>query len=161
MRLPSAVSCFTLENEVGLADGVGFRVDLLAIQMDRNLLAVFGGESGERLLSDGQHAAGAAGAVVHEIGTRFDLVGNRYENQPRHEPYDVTWGEVLAGFLVVLLVETADQFFEHSAHSVVVKRLQTHGSVSVQHRFWLRLIEGSRNFSRRNPSKSFSTNSGI
>ena len=66
-----------LEQEVGLADGVGLGVDLLAVEVGGDLLAVFLGELLQRLFADRQHAAGAAGAVVEQIGAGLDLVGDR------------------------------------------------------------------------------------
>ncbi len=121
-----------LEDEVGLADGVGFGVDLLAVEVDRNLLAVFGSELRQRLFGNGQHPAGAARAVVDQVGAGPDRVGDRHEDQARHELYDVARGEVLAGLLVVLLVEAPDELFEDRAHPVVVQALQAHGAVPVQ-----------------------------
>ena len=68
---------FALEQQVGLADGVGLGVDLLAVEVGGDLLAVLLGELLQRLLGDGQHAAGAAGAVVEQVGAGLDLVGDR------------------------------------------------------------------------------------
>ena len=79
------------------------------------------GESLQRLLGDRQHAAGAAGAVVEEVGARLDLVGDRQEDQVRHQLDGVARRPVLAGLLVVLLVEAADQLLEDRAHPVVVE----------------------------------------
>ena len=62
------LDALALEDEIGLADGVGLRVDLLAVEMNGDLLALVAGELVERLFGHGQHAAGAAGAVVDEIG---------------------------------------------------------------------------------------------
>ena len=121
-----------LEDEVGLADGVGFGVDLLAVEVDRNLLAVFGGELRQRLFGNCQHPAGAAGAVVDQVGAGPDRIGDRHEDQARHELYDVARGEVLPRLLVVLLVEAPDELFEDRAHPVVVQALQAHGAVPVQ-----------------------------
>ncbi len=73
-----------LEQEVGLADGIGLGVDLLAIEMGGDVFAVLGGELPQGLLGDRQHAAGAAGAVVEEIGARLDLIGNGQEDEFRH-----------------------------------------------------------------------------
>ena len=64
----SAASPSPLQQQVGLADGEGLGVDLLAVQVGGDLLAVFGGEFLQRLLCHGQHAAGAAGAVVEQVG---------------------------------------------------------------------------------------------
>jgi hypothetical protein len=110
-----------LEQEVGLADGVGLGVDLLAVEVRGDLLAVLGGELLQRLLGHGEHAAGAAGAVVEQVGARLDLVGDGQEDQPRHQLHGVARRPVLAGLLVVLLVEAADQLLEDRAHRVVVE----------------------------------------
>ena len=68
---------FALEQQVGLADGIGLGVDLLAVEMRGNLLAVLAGQLLQRFLGDGQHAAGAARAVVEQVGAGLDLVGDR------------------------------------------------------------------------------------
>ena len=122
-----------LEQQVGLADGVGLGVDLLAVEMGGHLLAVLRGELLERLLGDGQHAAGAAGAVVEQVGARLDLVGDGQEDQLRHELHGVARRPVLARLLVVLLVEAPDQLLEHRAHAVVVEAGVLHRAVAVQH----------------------------
>jgi hypothetical protein len=53
-----------LEEEVRLSDGVGLGVDLLAVEVRRDLLPVLGGELLERLLGHREHPARAACAVV-------------------------------------------------------------------------------------------------
>jgi hypothetical protein len=63
-----------LEKQVGLADGVGLGVDLLAVKVRGHLFAVFRGELLQRLLGDSQHSACAAGTVVEQIGPRLDLL---------------------------------------------------------------------------------------
>jgi hypothetical protein len=67
------VLALALEQHVGLADGVGLGVDFLAVQVG-HLAAL-----DSRWLSDregffghGEHAAGAAGAVVEQVGAGFD-----------------------------------------------------------------------------------------
>ena len=112
---------FALEQQVGLADGVGLGVDLLAVEVRRDLLAVLSRQFLQRLFRHRQHAAGAAGAVVEQVGARLDLVGDRQEDQPRHQLHGVARRPVLAGLLVVLLVEAADQLLEDRAHRVVVE----------------------------------------
>ena len=122
------------EQEVGLGDGVGFGIHFLAEKMDRDFLAVLGSQLRQAIFGHGQHAAGAAGAVVDEVGAGFDLVGDGQEDQVGHELHHVAGGEVLARLLVVLFVEAADQFLEDRAHGVVVERGETLGAVRVQHR---------------------------
>ena len=127
------LDALALQNQVGLADGVGLRVHLLAVEVDRYLLAALGGQLRQRLFRDGQHAAGAAGAVIDQVGAGRDLIGHRQEDQARHELHHVPRREVLPGLLVVLLVEAPDQLLEDRAHAVVVQARQTHRAVPVQH----------------------------
>ena len=47
-----------------------------------------GGELAEGFLGDGQHAAGAGGAIVEEAGPGFDLVGDRQEDEVGHAAQD-------------------------------------------------------------------------
>jgi len=63
---------------------------------------------------------GAAGAVIDEIGSRLDLVGDRQEDESRHQLDGVARRPVLARLLVVLLVEPADQLLKDCPHRVVV-----------------------------------------
>ncbi len=109
------------EQEVGLADGVGLGVDFLAVEVGGDLLAVVFGDLLEGFLGHGEHAAGAAGAVVEEVGARLDLVGDGQEHELGHEPDGIAGRPVLAGFLVVVFVEAADQLLEHRAHGMVVE----------------------------------------
>ena len=122
----------SLEDEIGLADGVGLRVDLLSVEVDRRVLAPFAGELHQGLLGHSKHPAGAAGAVVDEVGPGLDLIGDRHEDEMGHQPHDVARGEVLAGLLVVFLIEAPDELLEDRAHPVVVQTYQTYGAVAVQ-----------------------------
>ena len=149
------------EQQVGLADGVGLGVDFLAVEVRGDLLAVLLGELLQRLFGHGQHAAGAAGAVVEQVGAGLDLVGDRQEDQLRHQLDGVARRPVLAGFLVVLLVEAADQFLEDRAHRVVVEARVLHRAVAVQTGLGLRLMSGERNFSISVPSASALESRGI
>ncbi len=123
-----------LEQEVGLADGISLGVDLLAIEVGGDVLVVLGCELPKGLLGHGQHAAGAAGTVVEEIGAGFYLVGDGQEDELRHECHGVARGPVFACFLVVLLVEASHQFLEDRAHAVVVEAGMPDGAVGVLHR---------------------------
>ena len=58
--------------EVGFADGVGFGVDLLAVEVGGAPPCHARRKLDERLLRDGQHAASAAGPVVEQVGARLD-----------------------------------------------------------------------------------------
>ena len=123
-----------LEQQVGLADGIGLGVDLLTIEVGGDLLAVLGGELPQRLLGHRQHAAGAAGAVVEQVGAGLDLAGDGEEEEPRHERHRVARGPVFARLLVVLLVEAPNQLFEDRPHAVVVESGMAHRAVGVHHR---------------------------
>ena len=123
---------FALEQQVGLGDGVGLGVDFLAVEVGGDLLAVFFGKLLERFLRDRQHAAGAAGAVVDQIGAGLDLVGDGQEDQSRHQSDGVARRPVLARLFVVLLVEAPDQLLEDRAHRVVVEARVLHRAVAVQ-----------------------------
>ncbi len=101
--------------------------------MGGHLLAVLLGELLQGLLGHGQHAARAAGAVVEQVGARFDLVGDRQEDQLGHELHGVARCPVFARLLVVLLVEAADELLEDRAHRVVVEAGVLHRAVAVQH----------------------------
>ena len=120
-----------LEDEVGLADGIGLRVHLLPEQVDRHVLVAPTGEPGKRLFRDRQHPARAAGAVVDEVRARLDLIGHRLEDEVRHKLHHVARGEVFARLLVVLLVEPPDQLLEDGAHRVVVEPFEPDGAVPV------------------------------
>ena len=63
----------TLEEQVGLADGVGLRVNLLPVQMRGDFLSLFLCYLLEGLLGDGEHPAGPQGAVVEQVGVGLDL----------------------------------------------------------------------------------------
>ncbi len=112
---------FALQEQVSLADGVGFGVDLLAKKVHRDLLAAFFRQLQQGLLGHREHAAGAAGAIVKQVGAVLDLVGDRLKDEARHESHGVAWGSVLARLFVVLLVEAAHQLFKDGAHGMVVK----------------------------------------
>ena len=112
---------FALQEQVGLADRVGLGVDLLAVQVRGHLLAALLGERLQRLLGHGQHSAGPARAVVEQVGAGRDLVGHRQEDEVGHQLHGVARRPVLAGLLVVLLVEASHQLLEDRAHAVVVE----------------------------------------
>ena len=108
----------SLDDEVGLADGVGFGVHLRAGEEDG------GGVHAQRLneiaLRFGQHAARAAGGVVEGERLR-EIVLGRLEDEAREQHNGVARGEVFTGLLVVLFVEATEQFLEHLAHADVVQ----------------------------------------
>ena len=123
---------FALQQHVGLADGVGFGVDLLAIEQAPDLLAALFANGGERLLGDGEHAAGAAGTVIEQVGAGPDLGLDRQEHEVRHQRHRVARRPVLTRFLLVLLVEPADQLLEDRAHRVVVDASRREVDVGVE-----------------------------
>lgn len=94
-----------LDEHVGLADGEGFGLNFLPVEVDLDLFPLFFGEVWQPFLALGEHAAGAAGRIVDEVGGGLDFVGDGPEDQPGHEANDFPRGEVFAGLLVVLLVE--------------------------------------------------------
>jgi hypothetical protein len=132
-RRCSRLAAFALQQQVGLADGVGFVADFLPEQVDGDFLAVVVGQFVQGFLGHGQHAAGAAGAVVEQIGAGLDAVGHGQEQQLGHELDHVARREVLARLFVVLFVEAADQLLEHGAHAVVVQRRQLDAAIRVLH----------------------------
>ena len=132
----SAASPSPLSSRSALADRVGLGVDLLAVEVRGDLLAVLRGELLQRLLGDRQHAAGAAGAVVDQVGAGLDLVGDRQEDQVGHELDGVARRPVLAGLLVVLLVEPADQLLEDRAHGMIVEARVPDRAVGVRAPGW-------------------------
>ncbi len=71
-----------LEQRVGLAHGVGLGVDLLAVEMDLHLLAMGLRQPLQGLLCDGEHAAGAAGPVVEQVGAGLDALGDGQDHIP-------------------------------------------------------------------------------
>ena len=119
-----------LHVEVGLADGEGLGVDLLAEQVDVGAgvhgrgaaRAVAGLPRGDVLLGEGEHAPRAAARVVdaEHDALRAQPPPVAREQQVDHEVDDVARREVLAGVLVQRLVELADELFEDGAHRGVV-----------------------------------------
>ena len=70
------------------------------------------------VLGLGQHAAGTAGGVIDGDDGR-ELVLHGLDEQVDHELDDLARGEVLAGLLVVLFVELADEFLEDVTHAEI------------------------------------------
>ena len=64
----SAACAFAFEQQVSLADGVGFGVDFLAKEVNGDVLAVLISKLVKVFFGHGEHAAGAAGAVVDAVG---------------------------------------------------------------------------------------------
>ena len=137
---------FALEQQVGLADGVGFGVDFLAVEMGGDLFAPFPGEFPERVFGHGQHAAGAAGAVIEQVGAGLDLIGNRQEEEIGHQLDGVARRPVFAGFFVVFLVEPSHQLLKDRAHAVIVEAGVLDGAVGILHRIGAQVDVGCGQF---------------
>ena len=104
----------TLDEHVGLADGIGLGVELLAVYHEAGV----GIQAGEVLLGHAEHAASAGGGVVEGadhtgLGQGFVVLD---EEKIDHEADDFARGEVFAGGFVGELGELADEFLEHGAH---------------------------------------------
>ena len=107
-----------LDQHVGLADGVGFGVQLLPEHRQPRLRV----HRGQVLVRDRQHAARAGRRIVdraHDAGLGQHLV-ILDEEQIDHEADDLARREVLAGRLVGEFGELADQLLEDEAHLGVV-----------------------------------------
>ena len=110
------------QEEVGLADGPGARVDFLAEDVDAGLR----GDLADFLAGDGDDAAGAAGRVGHGAGGSGigGEVGIQCEDEADEQADHVLGGEVLAGVLVDVFVEAPDELLEEGAHLVVVEAVR-------------------------------------
>ena len=127
---------FALEQQVGLADGVGLRVQFLAVQVDFGLLPLLASKIAELGFADRQHASGAAGVVIEKIGAVSDAVLDRAKDQFGHHLHDVARRELFTGALVVVFVEAAKQLLEDRTHSVVIEAGQEYTPLLVSHGCW-------------------------
>ena len=114
--------------------------------MGGDLLAAARGKLLQGFLGHGQHAAGAAGAIVEQIGSGLDLVGDRQKDELGHQSHGVPRGPVLASLLVVLFVEAAHQFLEDRAHGVVVQARAEDGAISAPDRIGTQIDVGGGEF---------------
>ena len=75
----------------------------------------------DALLRKGQHAAGAAAAVIDGAGHALTTgqLSIKYEDQIHHETDDLTRGEVLARIFIKGFVKLPQQMLKHVAHFVV------------------------------------------
>ena len=104
--------------------------------MRGDLLAVLGRDLPQGVLGYGQHSSSAAGAVVKQVGAGLDLVRNRKKDQPGHQSHSIARCPVLARFLVVLFVESPDQFLKDRAHAVVIKAGVPDGAIAILDWAW-------------------------
>jgi len=120
------------DEHVGTGDGRGLGIEFLPLEEDLGL----GVDLLDAILGNGQHAAGAAAAVMDGAGHALATgqVGIKHEDQIHHEADDLTRGEVLAGVLVQRFVELPQQVLKDIAHLVV-----GHGAGAEDH--LARLIE--------------------
>ena len=156
------LAAFSFQDEVGLANGIGLRVDLLAVQIDGDLCAPLIGELGQSLFGDGQHPAGAAGAVIDQVGAGADLISDGQEDEASHELHRRPLG---------VKCSPASSLFSSlkrrmsSSKTVPMPWLSRPSRRTEPSPFrmglGLRLIELSRNFSSRKPKASASTRVGI
>ena len=123
-----------LHQHVGLADGVGLGINLLAEQIGLDLFTMRCGQPKQRLFRKCQHAPGPGSAVIKLIGTGLYPVCDGEKDQVGHQLDRVTRGPVLSGLLVVVFVEFTDQFLEDGAHGMVVHSRELDRPVIVQYR---------------------------
>ena len=142
-----------LEQQVGFADCVGLGVDLLPVQVGRDLLALLGRELLQGLLRDRQHPSGAAGTIVEEVGPGLDLVCDGEEQEPRHQRHGVARCPVLACLFVVLFVEAAHQLLEDGSHAVVVEAGVSDRSIGGHHRGGAQVDVGRRELLDERPER--------
>src|SRR5947209_6767634 len=107
-------------------------VDLLPVKVSRDLFAVVFRNLLKGFFGDGQHSAGATGAIVKQIGAGFDSAGNGKKHETRHEFDYIAWRPVLSGLLVVVLIEHAHEVFEDGTHGVVVETGEISGRVRAE-----------------------------
>ena len=115
-----------LQEHVGSANRIGFRIDFLPEEMDGYILATSTGQRKQTLLCNSEHTAGSAGSVVAGICSILNLIGHRHENEISHELNNVTRSPVFTSFLIVFFVETSDQLLEDGTHAVVIQTRMAH-----------------------------------
>ena len=98
-----------------MAPGLG--IEFLPVEEDLGL----GFDLLDAVLGEGQHAAGAAAAVIDGAGHALATgqVGIKRKDQIHHEADDLTRGEVLTGVLVQRFIELPQQMLEDIPHLVV------------------------------------------
>ena len=122
------------QEQVGLADSVGFRVDLLTVQVGGDVQLPGLCDVIQGLLCDREHPSGPDRSVVEDVGVGLDVVLDGEKHQLGHQLHGIAGSPVFAGLLVVLLVEPADQVLEYGSHGVVVEPWDPHRVVLVENR---------------------------
>ena len=111
------VGVLALDEHVGLADGPGFVVPVLAEELGLGVRV----EVADVSFRDGQHAARAAGRIIDRLD---DMAAGevflRRQQQIDHELDHLARSEVLPGLLVRLFCADPDEFLEDVAHLDVV-----------------------------------------
>jgi hypothetical protein len=130
-----------LDHHVGLADGEGLVVQLLAEDLELGawvqLVEVF--------LGHAQHAARAAGRVVQRLD-HAGLAEHRVvlgEHQVDHQADDLARREVLTGRLVGLLGEAPDEVLEDGAHHVRVDHVRVQVHLAKRDTTWYSRLDSS------------------
>ena len=77
--------------------------DLPAVGLSEELPVIFLSQVFQPLFSDGEHAAVATDAIVEEIRSGLNLVGDRQEGQVWHEFSGFSRGSVHPSFFVVTI----------------------------------------------------------
>ena len=67
------VFALAFEQHVGFANGVGFGVDFLPVEVAFDLQAALGGNGVQRFFGHSEHAAGAAGVIKQQVAAGFEL----------------------------------------------------------------------------------------
>src|SRR5690554_5354489 len=105
-----------LDQHVRLTNGVGLRVELLAVQGDRYLVA----DRLDVFNTLGQKATGArCGVIDGDDAVRLELGVLASDHQRGGQVNDVSLGEVFTSRLVRAFSKLADQLFEDAAHAEV------------------------------------------
>ena len=111
----------TLEQHIRLANGIGFRVDLLPKKVDRNIFAALCRQCHKPILCNGEHTTRSAGPIIAGVSSVLDLIGNWHKDKVCHQFNNITGRPVFAGLLIVFLVELTNQFLKNRTHAVVVQ----------------------------------------
>ena len=119
------------EQHIRLADCICFGVHFLSKQMDRYILSLLLGKRQEPVLCNGKHTACTAGPVITRIGGIFNLSRNRHKDKVCHQFNNITGCPVFPCFLVVVLIEFANQFLKNRTHTVIVQSGVLHDSLGI------------------------------